>query len=142
MSQFFLCFNNCRLICRYQEDVITHGYRRFKNKFKKIQFIKNLSENNIFVKSTPTTKYFIFKLFKRQLCLIDEKKSYFFEINNKFGISKTILNDIKIMDIIKQEKNFNINNKFDGLFGDNLVTDIKLISTTNNKQKGIIIYFH
>ena len=78
MSQFF--YNNCILICRFQGDNINHFCKKIKNRFKKIEFIKDLSGNNWI---SSQKKYFFLKLFS--------KKNLFFML----GISRILLTCLK-----------------------------------------------
>ena len=121
MNQFFC--NNCILLCRHEGDTINHFCKRLKNRFKKIEFIKDLSNNNII---SPQTKYFWLKLFcKHNFLFIDNKTKYFCQINNKNGVVKTIIDDSTLIDIIKNEKTINITDKLDGLFNSNIITKTK-----------------
>jgi hypothetical protein len=131
MSQFFC--NKCFIICSYQGDNINHFCRRIKNRFKKIEFIKDLSNNN-FISSQ--TKYFFIKLFwKKNIFFTDNKSKYFCQINNKNGIAKTIIDESTLLDIVKREKDINIQNKLDGLFGLNIVTKLNIININENTNK-------
>lgn len=136
MSQFF--FNNCILLCRYEKDNINHMCNGIKNRFKKIEFIKDLNNNNWV---SPQKKYFFLKLFrKKNFFFIDNKTKYFCQINNKNGVVKTIFDNTTLLSIVNNEKNINIQNKLDGLFGSNIVTKIKLINKTTNKSLDIFHY--
>lgn len=136
MSQFFC--NNCFIICRYQEDNLNHFCKRFRNRFKKIEYIKDLSGNNWI---SPQKKYFWLKLlWKRNFLFSNDKTKYFCQINNKNGIVKTIINDTTLLEIVKREKDINIQDKFDGLFGFNIVTKINIIG--NRKYKKIDIFHY
>jgi hypothetical protein len=129
MSQFF--YNNCILICRFQGDNINHFCKKIKNRFKKIEFIKDLSGNNWI---SSQKKYFFLKLFsKKNLFFSDVKTKYFCQINNKNGIVKTIYNDLTLLEIVKKEKNINIQDKFDGLIGSNIITKINILNIGINK---------
>ena len=129
MSQFF--YNNCILICRFQSDNINHFCKKIKNRFKKIEFIKDLSGNNWI---SSQKKYFFLKLFsKKNLFFSDVKTKYFCQINNKNGIVKTIYNDLTLLEIVKKEKNINIQDKFDGLIGSNIITKINILNIGINK---------
>ena len=131
MSQFFC--NNCSIICRYQEDNLNHFCRRFQNRFKKIEYIKDLSGTNWI---SPQKKYFFLKLFwKKNIFFADNKTKYFCQINNKNGIVKTIIDDSTLSDIVKREKDINIQDKFDGLFGFNIVTKINIIDINKHTNK-------
>jgi len=131
MNQFF-CNNNCILLCRFQGDNINYLCRRLRNRFKKIEFIKDLSNNNWI---SPQTKYFWVKLFwKRNFLFIDNKTKYFCQINNKNGVVKTIIDDSTLIDIIKNEKNINISDKLDGLFDSTIITKINIINSISNKK--------
>ena len=130
MSQFFC--NNCIIICRFQEDNINHFCKKLKNRFKKIEFIKDLSNNNWI---SPQKKYFFIKLFwKKNLFFSDTKTNYFCQINNKNGIVKTIINDSNLFDIVKREKDINIQDKFDGLIGSNIITKINILGIGTSKK--------
>ena len=129
MSQFF--YNNCILICRFQRDNINYFCKKIKNRFKKIEFIKDLSGNNWI---SPQKKYFFLKLFsKKNLFFSDVGTKYFCQINNKNGIVKTIYNDSTLLEIVKTEKNINIQDKFDGLIGSNIITKINILNIGINK---------
>lgn len=130
MSQFFC--NNCFIICRYHEDNLNHFCKRFRNRFKKIEYIKDLSGNNWIL---PQKKYFFLKLLKKNIFFTDNKTKYFCQINNKNGIVKTIIDNSTLSDIVKQEKDINIQDKFDGLFGFNIITKINIIDINKNKNK-------
>jgi len=131
MSQFFC--NNCSIICRYQEDNLNHFCRRFRNRFKKIEYIKDLSGTNWI---SSQKKYFFLKLFwKKNIFFADNKTKYFCQINNKNGIVKTIIDDSTLSDIVKREKDINIQDKFDGLFGFNIVTKINIIDINKHTNK-------
>lgn len=138
MSQFFC--NNCFIICRYQEDNLNHFCKRFKNRFKKVEYIKDLSGNNWI---SPQNKYFFLKLFwKKNIFFTDKKSRYFCQINNKNGVVKTIIDNYTLLDIVNSEKNINIQDKFDGLFGSNIVTKINIIKVNkhNNKSTKIDVF--
>lgn len=133
MNQFFC--NNCILLCRHEGDTINHFCKRLKNRFKKIEFIKDLSNNNII---SPQTKYFWLKLFcKHNFLFIDNKTKYFCQINNKNGVVKTIIDDSTLIDIIKNEKTINITDKLDGLFNSNIITKINIVNFKTNKSVDI-----
>lgn len=129
MSQFFC--NNCFILCRYQEDNLNHFCKRFKNRFKKIEYIKDLSGSNWI---SPQKKYFFFKLFGKKNIFTDKKTKYFCQINNKNGVVKTIINDSTLRDIVNNEKNINIQDKFDALFGSNIITKINIIKVNNHNN--------
>lgn len=133
MSQFFC--NNCSIICRYQEDNLNHFCRRLKNRFKKIEFIKDLSNNNWI---SAQKKYFFLKLFwKKNIFFTDIKSRYFCQINNKNGIVKTIYDNYTLLDIVNNEKDINIQDKLDGLYGLNIVTKINILKVNKNNNKSI-----
>jgi hypothetical protein len=137
MSQFFCC-NNCILLCKYQGDNIHHLCNRIKNRFKKIEFIKDLSNNNLV---SPQKKYFFYKLFcKRNIFFTDIKSRYFCQINNKNGIVKTIFDNTTLKELVSNEKTINITNKLDGLFGTNIITKIKLMNKKEDKKIDIFNY--
>lgn len=124
MNQFFC--NTCCIICRHQGDNINHFCRRLQNKFKKIEFIKDLSGTSFI---SAQKKYFFSKLFwKKNIFFTDNKTTYFCQINNKNGIVKTIINNSTLIDIINKEKEINIQDKLDGLFGSNIITKINIIN--------------
>lgn len=129
MNQFFC--NNCIIICSFQSEYLIHFCNRIKNKFKKVEFIKDLSDTNWI---SPQKKYFFIKLlWKKNFFCIDNKTKYFCQINNKYGIVKTIIEDTTLKDIVNNEKNINIQNKFDGLFGSYIVTKISIKNSLTNK---------
>jgi hypothetical protein len=130
MSQFFC--NNCFILCRYQGDNINHLCRRLKNRFKKIEYIKDMSGNNWI---SPQKKYFWLKLLKKNIFFTDNKTKYFCQINNKHGVVKTIIDDITLLEIVEKEKDIDIQDKLDGLFGLNIVTKINIIQLDNNTNK-------
>lgn len=136
MSQFFC--TNCSIICRYQEDNLNHFCRRLRNRFKKIEYIRDLSGNNWI---SPQTKYFFLKLFwKKNIFFTDKKTKYFCQINNKNGVVKTIVDNSTILDIVNNEKDINIQNKLDGLYGSNIITKINIFKINNNKTNHINIF--
>lgn len=130
MNQFFC--NNCFILCRYQEDNLNHFCKRFKNRFKKIEYIKDLSGYNWI---SPQKKYFFFKLFGKKNIFTDKKTKYFCQINNKNGVVKTIINDSTLKDIVSNEKNINIQNKLDGLYNTNIITKINIIKVNTHNHK-------
>jgi len=132
MSQFFC--NNCFIICRYQEDNLTHFCKRFQNRFKKIENIKDLSGNSWI---SPQKKYFFLKLFwKKNIFFTDKKTKYFCQINNKNGIVKTIYDNTTLLEIVNNEKDINIQDKLDGIYNSsNIVTKINLIKVSKHKTK-------
>ena len=136
MSQFFC--NNCFIICRYQEDNFNHFCKRFQNRFKKIEYIKDLSNNNLI---SSQKKYFLLKLFwKRNIFFTDRKTKYFCQINNKNGVVKTIIDNSSLLEIVNTEKDIDIQNKLDGLYGSNIVTKINIIKLNKNKNNKIDIF--
>jgi hypothetical protein len=130
MNQFFC--NNCFIICRYQEDNFNHFCKRFKNRFKKIEYIKDLSGSSWI---SPQKKYFFLKLFWKKNIFTDKKTKYFCQINNKNGVVKTIINDSTLIDIVNNEKNINIQDKLDGLYNSNIITKINILKVNNHNNK-------
>ena len=140
MSQFFC--NNCFIICRYQEDNLNHFCKRFKKRFKKVEYIKDLSGNNWI---SSQKKYFFLKLFwKKNIFFTDKKSKYFCQINNKNGVVKTIIDNSTLLDIVNNEKDINIQDKLDGLYNSNIITKINILKVNkhNNKSTKIDVFLY
>jgi hypothetical protein len=110
-----------------------------RNRFKKIEFIKDLSGNSFI---SAQKRYFFSKLlWKKNIFFTNNKTTYFCQINNKNGIVKTIINDTTLFDIINTEKEINIQDKLDGLYGSNIITKINIVSVGSYAKKIDIFHY-
>lgn len=91
---------------------------------KKITNIKLLYILNRLIYYIPSLYKIISTEFKKEL---EEKRDYYCIIHNKYGICKTICKESCLSDILNQKNIMNKDNKIDGIYGNNIIEEIKLI---------------
>jgi hypothetical protein len=94
-------------------------------KLKKVTNIRLLILLNLIYYYLPDIYDIFFK--KLNVDFFSSKNNYYCEINNKYGLTKTIFENSYIKDILNQRNKIYIEDKTDRIYGNKILEEIKLI---------------
>lgn len=134
MNQFFDILPSRVII----QDLITYYGKQVYYSVFAITKIKNMNSDNYIGWGLLLSNLFVSKTIKK-IYLLDNLLPYinfqydkvFFEVHNKFGLSRTICTNITPLEILDYEDNMG-DNKFNGSFNSNMLLEIKIESNDKN----------